>query len=161
MAHAAATPEPPRPLTPAERAVIEHLLSPDFPGVEELRAQVPHARVRARCGCGCPTIDLVVDREAMLAATGGLRPFPLGPETAGARGGWSTLVVEARTRGIAPGTEAMLFVSADGWLECLELVPYAEPPPDRFPPPSDLGAPIVHPPWGGGWRDWDPGEDPL
>ena len=38
------------------------MLSPDFPGAAELRLQVPFATVVATCECGCPTVDLAVDR---------------------------------------------------------------------------------------------------
>lgn len=47
----------PRPLTQRERAVLEALLAPDFPGVEPLRNQVADVRVVGVCGCGCPSID--------------------------------------------------------------------------------------------------------
>lgn len=50
-----------RDLTDDERAVIERLLSVDFPEVGHFRAQVAHAVVRAACGCGCGTIELEVD----------------------------------------------------------------------------------------------------
>lgn len=50
-----------RPLTPNERTALDTLLAADFPGAAELRAQAATARVVGRCGCGCPTIDLVVD----------------------------------------------------------------------------------------------------
>ena len=51
----------PRPLSANERAALDHLLSADFPGVEELRLQAKPVRVVGRCGCGCPTIELSVD----------------------------------------------------------------------------------------------------
>ena len=50
-----------RPLTPAEREVLDVLLDGDFAGAAELRAQAETARVTRRCGCGCPTVDLEVD----------------------------------------------------------------------------------------------------
>lgn len=60
-----------RPLTPAERAVLDFLLAGDFPGAAELRAQLPTVRVSGGCRCGCPTIDLVVDDAAPAAALNG------------------------------------------------------------------------------------------
>jgi len=58
----------PRPLTPAEKGIMDALLTPGFPGVEELRAQVPYARVAVECDCGCPSIDLVVSPDAPLSS---------------------------------------------------------------------------------------------
>lgn len=52
-----------RPLTDAEAAALSFMLAPDFPGFEQLRAQAETARVVARCGCGCASIDIAVDRE--------------------------------------------------------------------------------------------------
>jgi hypothetical protein len=47
----------PRPLTERERAVLDALLSVEFEGVEELRAQAADVVVVGRCTCGCPSID--------------------------------------------------------------------------------------------------------
>ncbi|HEV2790364.1 MAG TPA: hypothetical protein VGV69_03595 [Solirubrobacterales bacterium] len=53
----------PRPLQPEETAVIRVLLDhADFDGRAELLAQVPTAKVVGRCGCGCATVELAVDR---------------------------------------------------------------------------------------------------
>jgi hypothetical protein len=49
-----------RPMTDAEAAALNHMLSRDFPGVEQLRAQARTALVARRCTCGCPSIDLSV-----------------------------------------------------------------------------------------------------
>ena len=46
-----------RELTQRERAVLDHLLSFDFHGVEELRQQAASAVVSGGCACGCPSID--------------------------------------------------------------------------------------------------------
>lgn len=40
-----------------ERALLDFLLSADFPGCEELRVQAAVASVAGRCECGCGTID--------------------------------------------------------------------------------------------------------
>ncbi len=50
-----------RPLSAHERAIVERLLSVDFPDVEYFRRQVPTLTVRHRCPCGCGTIELSVD----------------------------------------------------------------------------------------------------
>ena len=47
----------PRPLTERERAVLDALLSVEFDGVEELRAQAADVAVVGRCPCGCPSVD--------------------------------------------------------------------------------------------------------
>ena len=52
-----------RPLSENERAVIEQLLSVEFPEVEFFRAQVPAIRVTGMCPCGCGTLQFRVDRE--------------------------------------------------------------------------------------------------
>ena len=49
-----------RPLTGTERALLDALLEHEFPGVEELRAQVSLATASPGCECGCGTIDLHV-----------------------------------------------------------------------------------------------------
>jgi hypothetical protein len=46
-----------RSLTQRERAVLDALLSVDFPDVEALRAQARDVEVVGVCGCGCPSID--------------------------------------------------------------------------------------------------------
>jgi hypothetical protein len=55
-------PVDPRLLTDAEAAVLRFMLASDFPGFEQLRAQAATARVVGRCGCGCASIDIAVDR---------------------------------------------------------------------------------------------------
>jgi hypothetical protein len=44
--------------TDAERAVLNKVLSFDFEGAEELRAELEGLQVRASCACGCPSIAL-------------------------------------------------------------------------------------------------------
>ena len=51
-----------RSLTQSEVAALDFMLSADFPGVAELRQQARTARVVGRCSCGCPSIDIAVDR---------------------------------------------------------------------------------------------------
>lgn len=51
-----------RPLTRREREVLDALLSVEFDGVEELRAQATSATVVGGCGCGCPSIDFTKER---------------------------------------------------------------------------------------------------
>ena len=50
----------PRPLSERERSVLTALLVPDFPGADELRAQLPGTVVT---GGRCPQIDLAVPQD--------------------------------------------------------------------------------------------------
>ena len=45
-----------RALTDIEAAALHKLTSVDFPEAASLRAQIPDARVRTSCECGCGTI---------------------------------------------------------------------------------------------------------
>ena len=52
-----------RPLTSEERAVLEVLLSREFPGHAELVAQAASVRTGgSSCSCGCPSFSLIPDR---------------------------------------------------------------------------------------------------
>ncbi|MDQ3725034.1 MAG: hypothetical protein M3335_03930 [Actinomycetota bacterium] len=63
-----------RRLKPEETAVIRVLLDhADFAGRDELLEQVPGARVVGRCGCGCATVELAVDRAPAEDAP----PYPI------------------------------------------------------------------------------------
>jgi hypothetical protein len=53
-----------RALNSNELSVLTRLLAVDFPGVEELRLQLPHARVVGNCECGCATVHLLVDHAS-------------------------------------------------------------------------------------------------
>ena len=101
-----------RPLTPAERGVLDLLLAGDFPGAAELRAQAATARLRGRCECGCPTIDLVVDEGVPVAVL---------PERVAVEadvGDWGGLIV----------------FTDEGRLSCLEYWTTGDEPPAGFPP---------------------------
>lgn len=58
----------PRPLTSRERAVLDHLLSADFPAAAVLRKQAEAVEVVNMCGCGCPSIDFVLGRGLGMSA---------------------------------------------------------------------------------------------
>lgn len=53
------------PLSPDATATLNALLAGPNPVSSALRAQIPHTRVTGRCGCGCVTVDLTVDRAAV------------------------------------------------------------------------------------------------
>jgi hypothetical protein len=58
----------PRDLTPAERQILERLLSFPFPGRDELRDQLRETKVGGLCTCGCPTLDLLTEQLDHLRA---------------------------------------------------------------------------------------------
>ncbi|MCF4121737.1 hypothetical protein L1785_12160 [Antribacter sp. KLBMP9083] len=63
-----------RPLSGHERAILDLLLSGDFPGSAKLRTQAESVQVSAACGCGCGSYDVdVTDPHAPRA------PLPDGP----------------------------------------------------------------------------------
>lgn len=105
-----------RPLTANERAALDTLLAADFPGAAELRAQARTARVIGRCGCGCPSINLEVDRTLPVAA---IIDDPVAVE-AGAPGG------------------GLIVFAEDGRLSCLEYWTVEDEPPADFPPPAQI-----------------------
>jgi hypothetical protein len=106
-----------RPLTGRERATLDFLLSQDFPGAPELRAQTSSAWVSGRCGCGCPTVHLSVDAAAQVATVS------------------STIPVEAVVSD-SPGDSVLLFVKG-GHLDSLEYV-WIGSAPREFPTPDRL-----------------------
>ena len=99
----------PRPLTPAESAVLALLLRVEFPGVDALRVQACSAVVVGGCECGCPSIALEVPGDAPMASG-------LSSRLAPAEG-----VVSPQGEGV-PG-EILLFID-DGRLSYLEYVYY-------------------------------------
>jgi hypothetical protein len=124
----------PRPLNEAERRTLDVLLAPEFPGVAELRAQLPHAQVIGKCDCGCPTVDLhvppdvprsdVVTRSRLAPVEG--RVAPVGDE---------------------PPGDIILFVD-DGRLSYLEYVSYDDPSPSEWPPLDRVTVTVVEAPVG-------------
>ncbi|MFI8523190.1 hypothetical protein ACIGB8_02010 [Promicromonospora sukumoe] len=57
-----------RDLTQHERAILDLLLSGDFPGAADLRAQAEHVQVVATCGCGCGSYDVAVTEAGVARA---------------------------------------------------------------------------------------------
>jgi hypothetical protein len=113
----------PRPLSPRERLVLDHLLSGEFPGVEALRTQALGVLVEGR-GVG-PTVFLVVpESDAPLAEVVNEVPVEA----------WSVHQVDSDDF-----VQILLFVH-EGRLSALELNWY-ENLPVEFPPPSELRPP--------------------
>lgn len=108
------------PLSPDAAAVLDVLL--DGPGavLGALRAQVPYVRVTGRCGCGCATVDLAVDRGAVAAAPRHSSP-----------------VVEGDCPDAEYGAGVLLF-TADGYLSGLEIYTSADEPITVWPDPAGL-----------------------
>ncbi|OIK23049.1 hypothetical protein [Streptomyces malaysiense] len=52
-----------RPLSSLERRTLAHLLASEFPGVQELRNQLPETRVTGRWGAESPSVDLEVPAD--------------------------------------------------------------------------------------------------
>ena len=62
--------DPPRDLNEREHDVLAFILATDFAGAEELRAQIPYARVESQGHEGSPNdpdVDIVVSHEAPAA----------------------------------------------------------------------------------------------
>jgi hypothetical protein len=111
-----------RPLTDSERAVIERLLSVWFPGRDELRAQLPYVTVEGRCGCGCATVNLAVDRAAAAAPVLGSAPVSADLSD----GEYSAGIV--------------ILVDGDGHLSCLEVYSIGDEPVQQLPPTEQIHA---------------------
>ncbi|MBB3676637.1 hypothetical protein [Modestobacter versicolor] len=106
---AAAHPAP-RPLTTTERGLLDALLSHDFPGAAELRAQLDRTTATSGCTCGCGTLDLHVPDDAPGAPAAGAAPVE--GTVAGADG--------------RPAGGVLLFVEG-GRLSRLDITSYGDP----------------------------------
>ncbi len=112
-----AKPFEPRPLNSRERALIDFLLSVNFPGRDELRSQVDNVEVVGIRACGCGTVDLRV-----------IEPGVRSP---------SELRVPIEAHSDAPPVDVLLFVD-HGLLSMLELVFYDDQKSRSFPTPNEL-----------------------
>jgi hypothetical protein len=107
----------PRSLHASERVVLDALLSNEFVGAVELRAQMDTAMVVGQCDCGCPTIDIESRGDPAVA----LRDARLAP-----------VELRVMTAGEEPPGEVVLFLT-DGRLSSLEYVFYSDEPPGAWP----------------------------
>ena len=106
-----------RELDADERAVLDLLLSAEFPGGAALRDQAADIQVVGRCDCGCPSIYLAASpRHRRAPISDGLVPS------------------ELRVRPLAdePEGDVILFVK-DGRLSYLEYVYYTDRAPTAWP----------------------------
>ncbi len=118
----APVPVPPRALTPAEHDVLTFMLSADFVGAVELRAQLPHAQVVAVWVAGLPSVDIAVPGTVAKA------PVPDGEIPAGS---------EVRDRAGEYLGEILVWVT-DGYLSALEYAWVTDDPPTRLPEVAEL-----------------------
>jgi hypothetical protein len=114
--------ESPRELKPPERALLDLMLSRDFPGSAELREQATTALVNWECDCGCGTVNFAIAESSRAAAA--QEPIP----------------IEARSGDV----EVLLFVS-NGLLSSVEIVDYYNKRPLPYPTPDSCEL-FVHPP---------------
>lgn len=105
-----------RPLDPAEKALVDLLLSDEtLDGVADLRVQAEHiTTVESECGCGCPTITLYVDHDAALSVGSGY--------------GAIAELLERTRDGQVP--RLVILFTRDGYLSCLECVYFDDPRPE-------------------------------
>jgi hypothetical protein len=96
--------------TARERAILEMLVSTEMPGMEELRAQIPHVRV-ARWDCGCASFSVQVDRS--VAPQSQITTTP-------------TVEAWSKRRDDPAGAFDLLLCVEDGWLAGVEIVDYVE-----------------------------------
>lgn len=104
-----------RSLRAEEKALLDFLLSAEFPGRDELKEQVEDVRVVGECECGCGTIELAVQPGTVPARTE------------------KSIPIEA----YAEALDVLLF-ARDGVLGMLEIVFYADPPQRPYPRPDQL-----------------------
>jgi len=102
----------PRPLQRDERATLLALLNhADFEGRDALVEQVDAARVNGGCGCGCATVNLIVDPAAPSAGRT-YRPIPN-----------EAHVVDADGEYIG----GVIVFTEDGYLSTLEIFSISDP----------------------------------
>ncbi|WP_435896839.1 hypothetical protein [Streptomyces griseosporeus] len=114
-------------LPPDVAGTLTALLRGDDPVSVALRAQIPHAWVAGRCGCGCATVDLEVDRHAVPAAPA--------HESPAVEAGYSSPVAAAGGRPVSPG---VLVLTDDGYLSRLEIYSVGDEPITAWPDPRHL-----------------------
>jgi hypothetical protein len=107
------------------------LLSIEMPGIDELRAQVPHVRV-ARWSCGCASFEIEVDRTLAPRSEVTKRP--------------AIEAVSRQHEDRAKTFDLLLWVE-DGWLSSVEIVDYVDKhgdeSPDEIPPPGEWQEPTA------------------
>src|SRR5690349_15195192 len=95
-----------RSLRAEEKALLDFLLSADFPGRDEVKEQAEDVKVVGECKCGCGTIDLAVPPGT--TAANNAKRIPV--------------------EGYGDATDVWLFAE-NSPSSMLEIVNYADPPP--------------------------------
>ena len=106
-------------------AALEHLLQPHDPVHAALLAQIPHATVQSRCGCGCATVYFDLDADAVT-------PGPVDPAR-------HPVVAEAGI--VAPDGQPrgeVLVLAHHGYLSWLEVRSWGDATITTLPPPGQL-----------------------
>ena len=98
-----------------ERALLDFLLSADFPGREELKSQAESVTVVGECQCGCGTIDFQVDPTCAAAKLD------------------KSVPIEA----YGDSLDILLFAGR-GFLQMLEIIYYGDPSEKPYPRPEHL-----------------------
>lgn len=93
-----------------------------FHGRDELRGRLPFATVEGRCGCGCATVNLAVDRTAAPAPV--LASAPVSADLSD--GEYYAGIV--------------LIVDGEGYLSCLEVYAIGDEPVRQLPPAEQIDA---------------------
>ncbi|OAH13868.1 hypothetical protein [Streptomyces jeddahensis] len=104
------------PLSLEATATLRALLAGSDPVSSALLAQIPHTRVVGRCGCGCVTVDLEVDRTAADPAPQHDNP-----------------TVDAWYD--APHSAGVMICTEDGYLSLLEIYSVSDEPITAWPDP--------------------------
>ena len=120
----------PRQLTPREAEILDFMLAVEDPRVEPLRAQRRSVVVTGRCGCGCASIHLEVDRSQSRQAAICSPPIEANLNRAKA-----ALTDPDETYGL------LVFLD-DGWLSLLEIW-WIQKPPGEFPATRAFDPPEV------------------
>jgi hypothetical protein len=99
------------------------LLLPEngFADVDAYRKQADHLWVTGGCGCGCPSVSLLVDGNHARQAR-----F------------WGDPLLPVEAEGTGDDHLQLLLFARSGWLGYLELVCFCEPARSTFPPLSEL-----------------------
>jgi len=104
------------PLSQQATETLRALLTGTDPVSSALRAQIPRTQVGSRCGCGCATVDLVVDRTAVPPAPAHDNP---------AADAWY----------VAPEDAGAMVFTQDGYLSLLEIYSASSEPITDWPEP--------------------------
>ena len=128
----------PRDLLPDERHLLDVLLSRPFDGRDELSAQASAVTATGlSCKCGCPSIDLAVDRAVPSATVRGMVAEGVGLDRNGNRVG------------------VLLWVDDDGYMNGLEVFGFGDD--IRGRPTETFGWPTVESFELAEWEPWPNG----